>query len=59
MKDYIEERAVEIAYYIIEHKATNRKYKVYNFVENYWNENYNIKYEIYLTKLLLKQKNGI
>lgn len=22
MKDYIEERAVEIAYYIIEHKAT-------------------------------------
>ena len=35
MKDYIEERAVEIAYYIIEHKVTNRKYKVYNFVENY------------------------
>ncbi len=24
MKDYIEERAVEIAYYIIEHKATVR-----------------------------------
>ena len=35
MKDYIEERAVEIAYYIIEPKVTNRKYKVYNFVENY------------------------
>ena len=25
MKDYIEERAVEIAYYIIEHKATVRQ----------------------------------
>ena len=25
MKDYIEERAVEIAYYIIDHKATVRQ----------------------------------
>ena len=25
MKDYIEERAVEIAYYIIEHEATVRQ----------------------------------
>ena len=25
MKDYIEERAIEIAYYIIEHKATVRQ----------------------------------
>ena len=25
MKDYIEERAVEIAYYIIKHKATVRQ----------------------------------
>ena len=25
MKDYIEERAVEIGYYIIEHKATVRQ----------------------------------
>ena len=25
MKDYIEERAVEIAYYISEHKATERQ----------------------------------
>ena len=25
MKDYIEERAIEIAYYIIEHKATERQ----------------------------------
>ena len=28
MKDYIEERAVEIAYYIIEHKATAKKFGV-------------------------------
>ena len=28
MKDYIEERAVEIAYYIIEHKATVRLLKI-------------------------------
>ena len=56
MKDYIVERAVEIAYYIIEHKVTNRKYKVYNFVENYWNANYDIKYEILSHKTIAKIK---
>ena len=33
MKDYIEERAVEIAYYIIENKATVRQ-----DCEEIWNE---------------------
>lgn len=56
MKDYIEERAVEIAYYIIEHKVTNRKYKVYNFVENCRNVNYNIKYEVLSHKTIVKIK---
>ena len=56
MKDYIEERAVEIAYYIIEHKATNRKSKVYNFVENCQKVNYNMKYEILSHKTIAKTK---
>ena len=33
MKDYIEERAVEIAYYIIENKATVRQ-----TAQKIWNE---------------------
>ena len=40
-------------------KSTNRKYKVYNFVENCRNENYNDKYEILPHKSLRKAKNWI
>lgn len=40
-------------------KGTNSKYKVYNFVENWRNINYSIKYEILSHKMLQKQKNGI
>lgn len=37
-------------------KSTNRKYKVYNFVENCQNVNYNIKYEILPHKTIAKIK---
>lgn len=37
-------------------KSTNRKYKVYNFVENCQNVNYNIKYEILPHKTIEKMK---
>ena len=37
-------------------KSANRKYKVYNFVENCWNINYNIKYEILSHKTVAKIK---
>lgn len=37
-------------------KDTNRKYKVYNFVENCQNVNYNIKYEILSHKIIAKIK---
>lgn len=37
-------------------KGTNRKYKVYNFVENCQNVNYNIKYEILSHKTIAKIK---
>ena len=40
MKDYIEERAVEIAYYIIEHKATVRQTaKQFDVTERLWQVN--------------------
>ena len=37
-------------------KSTSRKYKVYNFVENCQNVNYNIKYEILSHKTIAKNK---
>lgn len=37
-------------------KSTNRKYKVYNFVENCRNVNCNIKYEIFSHKTIAKIK---
>jgi len=37
-------------------KSTSRKYKVYNFVENCQNVNYNIKYEILSHKTIAKIK---
>lgn len=37
-------------------KSTNRKYKVYNFVESCQNVNYNIKYEILSHKTIAKIK---